>query len=35
MQHCSTKIEKILKTLEASPNLIKLEIDLNKFHSNQ
>ena len=34
MQHSGAKIEKILLVLEASPQLVKLEIDLNKFNSN-
>ena len=34
MQHSGAKIEKILLILEASPQLVKLEIDLNKFNSN-
>lgn len=33
--HSTSKIEKILKCLEAAPNLTKLELDMNKHPHNR
>ena len=33
--HCTTKIEKILRTLIAAPLLIKLELDMNRSLTNR